>query len=121
MHVVDNVVLFSLSCYAGPLSAVGGLDIAVVNSLAHLTWEPPITLDITLTEPDIEGYCVDIRRSNVMVHSECRITETRYSYTTLLDNECSNYAFNVIPVNVVGNGTSKAIMSVNKPSKIYFW
>ena len=47
--------------YVDRLSAVGSLSITASDSTLSLTWEPPFSLDITNIDPDITGYCVDVR------------------------------------------------------------
>ena len=86
---------------------------AVENSDAvTLTWTPPFTLDITDINPDIAGYCVDVvsSTSSATLHSECGINVTEFTYLRRPGSACTVYIFAVIPVNVVGNGTARAIM-----------
>ncbi len=45
--------------------------------------------------------------SSLVIHSQCGITDTQYNYTVSPNGiACDTYTFTVIPVNVVGNGTS---------------
>jgi hypothetical protein len=96
--------------YAGTLTAVGSLNLAVEQcstSNISLTWTPPFTLDITLVKPNIIGYCVDIinSTSSLTLFSQCGINVTVFSHYKPLENT----VFVVTPVNIVGNGTQQNI------------
>ena len=97
-------------CSVGHLSAVGSLHITTSNTTLSLTWEPPFTLDITGVDPDITGYCVDVMNStsSVTLHSQCRITETLFSYPIPENTNCTVVEFIVTPLNIVGQGESAA-------------
>ncbi len=48
--------------------------------------------------------------SSLVIHSQCGITDTQYNYTVSPnDIVCDTYTFTVIPVNIVGNGTSASV------------
>ena len=87
------------------LSAVGSLRLNINGStILLLNWTAPFTLDISTTAVDIT-YCVDVVNSSaILLHSECGITETEYTFPR---SWCEEYTFVVTPVNVVGNGTVK--------------
>ena len=95
---------------SGLLPAVGSLMLLVQDSRSTitLTWRAPFTLDISRIDPDIEGYCVDVisSTSSKTLHSECGITETEFTYPE--PPGCDGYTFTVIPVNIVGNGTTSS-------------
>ena len=93
--------------HVGHLSAVGNLMITVADSIATLTWTPPV-------EGSVTGYCVDIYRSNVLVNSECDIQETRYSYSLPPDSVCHIYNFTVTPVSQAGFGEIDFIAPTSK-------
>ena len=97
----------------GLLSAVDAVAITTSDSgsTLSLTWEPPITLDITGVDPDITGYCVDVinSTSSVTLHSECGITETEFSYPMPEDAVCHGYVLAITPLNVVGRGVSSSL------------
>ena len=97
----------------GLLPAVGSLELTILNSSYSLEWIPPFSLDITSVDPDIEGYCVDITlpTSSSTPLSQCGITDTHFSYPIAPDSGCHDYIFTIIPVNVLGNGTSAAVVS----------
>ena len=80
----------------------------VQDSTISLTWTAPFTLDIP-GDPDIT-YCVGVvnSTSSSILHSQCGITETGFSFSIPPDSACHNYTFTftITPVNVVGNGTS---------------
>lgn len=82
------------------------------NGYLTITWDPPHTLNITGVEPDIAGYCVKVvnSTSREILHFECEITETQFSYPTPPDADCHLYVFTVIPVNEVGNGSMSSIL-----------
>ena len=94
--------------HAGLLPAVGSLSLTVQNSNYSLEWIPPFSLNITLIDPDIEGYCVDITSltSTSVLHSQCGVNGTLFSYPIPSNDGCHDYEFTVTPVNVVGNGTT---------------
>jgi hypothetical protein len=94
------------------LSAVGSLTLTPQDSRTTvlLSWTPPFTLDIFNVNPDIAGYCVDVvGSSSAMLHSECGITVTEFTYPLPTMNWCDVYTFTVTPVNVVGNGTLSSL------------
>ena len=98
---------------AGLLAAVGSPKLRIDTSAISLTWTPPFSLDITDIDPDIEGYCVDVidTSSSLVVHSECGITETQFSYPIPPNISHSlYYVFKVIAVNAIGNGTQSVIV-----------
>lgn len=102
----------------GLLNAVSNLTVTVGDSIASLTWKAPFSLDVPLYDPDIDGYCVFILETNKLVHAECGIPETNFSYQLPPNSGCHNYTFTVTPVNAVGNGTNLTVFHHgNEPSK----
>ena len=96
---------------AGQLSAVGSLNVTMVyNSTLSLTWTPPFTLDITDVNPDINGYCVEATLLSLTVCSLCGINMNEFNYTLPPDSACHTYNFTVVPVNIIGNGTSATVL-----------
>ena len=96
----------------GPLPAVGNLMVTVANSTAFLSWIPPFSLELLHEEPI--GYCVDIHRSNLLVHSECDIEKTRYSYPLPPDSACHIYSLSVTPISLLGSGQVDLIALISK-------
>ena len=86
----------------GLLEAPPDLSIERVDeSFLQLTWDPPFTLDITNTNPDIMGYsiCNDVTE-------ECEFTpNTSYIYPDL----GLPVVFSVSAVNVVGEGNASTV------------
>ncbi len=100
--------------HVGRLPAVGSLaaTLAPVDSILSLTWTPPFTLDIPGVDPDIAHYCVVV--VNLTSSSEilfmCNVTDTQYNYTVSPNGiVCDTYNFTVVPVNIVGLGTSASV------------
>ena len=58
---------FIYSILAGTLEAVSNLTTVSIPSIIQLSWQPPFSLDLTTTEPDIV-YCVNIL--NITNHQE---------------------------------------------------
>lgn len=97
----------------GLLSAVGSLELAVLNySTIRLTWTAPFTLDITGVDPDISYYV------NVSGTSDSRelydasyniIITTNFTFELPSRSGCFRWYFGVIPVNPVGIGTGEYI------------
>lgn len=77
-----------------------------------LSWTPPFTLDIVAEHPDISGYCVDVvdTVAATMLHSECGISVSNYSYPIPPLSGCMTFIFTIIPVNIAGNGTAVSVM-----------
>lgn len=67
-------------------------------------------MDIYNVVPDI-GYCVDVYNSTTytLVHSDCNITDTGFSYPMPRDGVCHIYLFTVTSVNVAGNGSRNTV------------
>ena len=81
----------------------------ISNTTLSLTWEPPFTLDITDIEHDITGYCVDVIAHSEVLHSECGINVTEFSYPIPPDAGCTIYLFRVTPLNIVGLGEATTL------------
>ena len=106
-------VLYIILHVLGRLTAVESLTLnpQPQDSAITLTWTPPFTLDIRGIKPDISGYCVDVftASSSARLHSECEITDTKFSYPMPPRNWCDLIIFTITPVNVVGNGTRNTV------------
>ena len=87
------------------------LNVSVIDaSTISLTWSPPFTLNISMVDPDIDGYCVDFTLQSIPTYSVCGINRTEFSYTISPDSGgCADFRFTITPVNIVGNGTSRTI------------
>ncbi len=73
-----------------------------------LNWTAPFTLDITDADPDIT-YCVGVVNSTSSA-TQCGINVTEFTYPIPPRRIfCDEFEFIVIPVNVVGNGTSSSV------------
>ena len=96
--------------YVGELLAVTSLTLSLHKPNISLSWTAPFSLDIPNTDPDIT-YCVDVinSTSSTIIHSDCGITVTEYTYPIPLDNGCHDHAITVTPVNVAGNGQQETI------------
>ena len=94
----------------GTLSAVSSLSISSQNSLVNLTWTAPFTLDIDNIDPDIT-YCVDVINytSSMMLHSECDILTTEYSYPIPPTIWCGRLGISVTPMNGAGLGVPNSV------------
>ena len=106
---------------AGLLSAVTDLDVSVSDSIVHLSWSAPFTLDIAGVQPDI-SYCVEaITSTNSSLTTHCDITTTRFSSPLPPGSGCNGYTFTVTvtPVNVVGNGTVSRLNSSDTLERKY--
>ena len=101
-----------LDLVLGFLEAVGFLTIYANGSSVYITWTPPFTLNITGIDPDITGYCITVtsRITSLTLHSQCGINVTEYYYTFSPDSACNTFNFSIVPVNIVGNGTSATVM-----------
>ena len=110
----DSICMLDL--VLGLLEAVGFLMISAngYSSNISITWTPPFTLNITGANPDIIGYCITVtsRITSLRVHSQCGINVTEFHYTLSPDHDsaCNTYNFTIVPVNIVGNGTSATVM-----------
>lgn len=98
----------------GTLPAVEALTIfwSSRNSTIFLDWDTPFTLDIRDVDPDISGYCVSVvnSTSSAVLHSECGINRTEYTYPTPPDSGCHDHVITVTPMNVVGRGKQNTIL-----------
>lgn len=90
----------------GYLSSVLNFNYTLTDNNLTLSWEAPFSLDIPRVHPDIT-YCVDISSSNETIHSQCSIYGTEFNYWFMNGfPQCSDNIAKVIPVNMVGNGSS---------------
>ena len=100
-------------CSTGVPGKCLDLQIIPFGSYYHnLTWNPPLTLNITAVEPDIFGYIVC---SNIS--TECttiNVTEAGGDSSDLRQYEFPNLRvyinFTVTAVNIVGDGESASIV-----------
>ena len=101
--------------YIGLLSDVVSLELTLLSdSIVSLHWKPPFSLDITVVDPDIEGYCVDvISTTSSTLHSQCGINRTELNYSLPVGTVCEDHTYSVTAVNVVGNGTRETISIIN--------
>ena len=104
--------------YIGLLSDVVSLELTLLSdSIVSLRWKPPFSLDITVVDPDIEGYCVDVISttctSSLTLHSQCGINRTEFNYSLPVGTVCEEHTYSVTTVNVVGNGTRATISIIN--------
>ena len=102
--------------YIGLLSDVVSLELTLLpGSIVSLRWKPPFSLDITVVDPDIEGYCVDVisTTSSSTLHSQCGINRTEFNYSLPVGTVCEDHTYSVTAVNVVGNGTRATISITN--------
>ena len=69
-----------------------------------LNWTAPFSLQ------DNISYCVDVHnnKTSSLLSSECGINNTEFDYLLTQSFSCVSYQFNVIPVNLVGNGTANS-------------
>ena len=111
--VMNELLALKLLCMidSGLLPAVGSLMLSEQSTLILLTWTSPFTLDITNTDPDIAGYCVDVVNSSTLatLHSECGINVTNFTCPISPRSWCDKYTFTITPVNVVGNGMPSSL------------
>ena len=116
---------------AGTLEAVSSLTSVSVSSAIQLSWQPPFSLNLTTTEPDIV-YCVDI--FNTTDHKEaeadhlvsnCSVFEACYKFTIENPDAEDFFRFAVTPrSNIIGarNGTPSMInVSYSFESKLHIW
>ena len=106
----DSICMMDL--VLGLLEAVSFLMITANGSNVSITWTPPFTLDISGVNPDITGYCITVtsRITSLTLNSQCGTNVTEFHYTLSPDSACNTYNFTVVPVNIVGNGTSATVM-----------
>ena len=99
--------------FLGSLEAIVNLTATLISSAIQLSWQPPFSLNLTTTEPDIV-YCVDIfnitdaERERDYLISNCSVFETYYSFA--LDNPGDLFQFIVTPrsnIDRARNGTLK--------------
>lgn len=93
--------------YTGTLSAVNFLKISQQNDTIRLNWTAPSSL---IDDANI-FFCITVVNTSsfVTLYSECEVSVTEFSYPISLLSECHDVSFTVIPVNFVGNGTSRTV------------
>ena len=105
--------------YVNLQSIPGTLDAvtSIKRNLSVITWEPPFSLDITNSDPDIV-YCVEFYNitcgSRDSIFSDCNVNESSYTHSSIL-NPGYIYEIFVTPrSNVEGaeNGMTSAISSM---------
>ena len=78
---VDHIDVYNTS---GTLDAVTSIK----RNLSVITWEPPFSLDITNSDPDIV-YCVEVYNitcgSRDSMISDCNINESSYTHSSVLN------------------------------------
>ena len=96
---------------------VRNLTSATTSSAIHLTWQPPFSLNLTTTEPDIV-YCVNVfnitdgEAEGDHLISNCSVSEACYKFTIENPDAGDLFQFVVTPrSNVEGarNGTQSVI------------
>ena len=94
----------------GLLDEVREVDTSINCSSITLTWQPPFSLDIPNTDPDmtfcVEVYNVSEGERTPMHHlGRCSIVTPHYTIPTNNSGLMLHYQFIVTAVNVVGRGT----------------
>lgn len=89
------------------------------NSVIVVSWQPPPTLDLTDIEPDISHYEITVYNSYTGYQSTADVNGIEYMFQpdTLTIDECTEYGFSVLAVNVVGRGESIATHTAFKSKK----
>ena len=98
-------------------------ELALTNSdcsVSYLTWTSPFTFNLQISPPFIL-YCIDVwktrglpKKYNELIYSICDWENLTFAYnfSRVEFTGCDKLVFTIIPVNLVGNGTSA---SVNGP------
>ncbi len=105
----------------GILSAVQSLTRTVSGSTLTYSWTPPFTLNVNDLDPDID-YCVEVFNliTLELLHSECGITITNYSYPIPPVGWCCGLIFTVTPISVAGRGAQSSVKFLgDERSKFY--
>ena len=94
------------------------LDYALNGDNLTIMWEAPFSLDIPQIDPDVK-YCVTIKSSGEILHSECEIRDTEFYFR--FDGSfpyCEENSAIVTPYNdVVGNGSSNLVYLESEEGK----
>ena len=106
-----------MSSSLGPHGAVINLTAKMISSAIQLSWQPPFSLNLTTTEPDIV-YCVNVfniteegmERDHLI--SNCSVLETYYNF--VVENPDPEHLFQLIVTprsNIIGarSGNTKEI------------
>ena len=94
----------------GLLDEVKEVNASTNCSSITLTWQPPFSLDITNTDPDMT-FCVEVynvseeERTPLQHLGRCSIMTPHYTIPTDNSGLMLHYQFMVTAVNVVGRGT----------------
>ena len=91
----------------GLLPAPGNVTaLPLINSAIIVSWQPPPTLDLTDIEPDISHYDITVYNTYTSYQSTVTVNETEYMFQpdVLTIDECTEYGFTVLAVNIVGRG-----------------
>ena len=115
MHHLFTLYIANLLCVhvssAGLLDAVSNLRSESLGEIIHLTWDAPVSLDITGVDLDI-WYRVEISVDNISMRTYDNINIPEFNFT--MDNDTSTsvvYEFQVTPINDVGYGTISYFVS----------
>ena len=113
------LVIIKLLILIGLLNEVKDVNVSINCSSITLTWQPPFSLDITNTDPDMI-FCVEVYNvsegERTPLHHLGRCSIVASQYTLLTSNSVLEsvleYQFIITAVNIVGRGAPSAPIDV---------